>query len=183
MSCSSSIWDTIYANDVQTFCAFQEEMEQEQNNKGIGISGWTPSQPKGMQKFVGASPYALVSKTKEEIFCSKNGEDANGPSWSGSDFSDNDNGKSNNASSMSDELDPLDWENEVDLFNLKVDCHADLTTSTERKAPLYYLMADQKPLKRSRGCNDFPRMIVASQREYEWKKCTACCLKRLRTPW
>ena len=39
LSYISSMWDDIYADDVETFKAFQEETEQNTVDKGIGVSG------------------------------------------------------------------------------------------------------------------------------------------------
>ena len=69
-----------------------------------------------MEKFIRASPYASVAITIVEISCSKNDKDFNAPSWSESDFSDNDNDKINDGVSLSHEADFLDWEDEADLF-------------------------------------------------------------------
>ncbi len=116
------------ANNVDTFQAFYEEMEKDQDNKGNGVSCWT-SQPKSGEKSIGASPYAPAAISKEEISCSANEDDA---SWLESEFSDNDNDndKLNDGSSLSDEAHPPDWEDEADLFYLVMPSRADERSTT-----------------------------------------------------
>ncbi len=49
LSYTSSMWDAIHADDVETFRAFQEESVLNRVNKCIGVSGWTPSQIKSVE--------------------------------------------------------------------------------------------------------------------------------------
>ncbi len=68
---SSSFWDDIWADNVDTFCTFQEEMElAEQDTMGTGDPGWKSFQPKGVEKSVKAS-HALAAKLEEETFCAE----------------------------------------------------------------------------------------------------------------